>query len=203
MKPLHYIVVNTCIYILVHARSNVHHLIHRFTIISIIRLTTLVSFARSVNVTWDSWSISLWSAMEMHTGIVCICLPSMRIILVRLFPRLRDANSASCNDQTRCQPPARDLSIWTTGTTTRISVDAAHGALSTCHCDGQTEEDCPRRGRDEERGIPSFLSEDVKGILCEMSYTIEYDKQQEPELPMDRLETADSSRSARTGCTES
>jgi hypothetical protein len=58
------------------------------TIVSIIRLQSLVHFSKSANPTWDNLSVSQWSTVEINIGIICACMPSLRILLVRLFPKL-------------------------------------------------------------------------------------------------------------------
>lgn len=57
------------------------------TVVSIIRLQFLITFARTKNPTWDQQSITKWSAIEIAVGMVCSCLPSIRVILVRVLPR--------------------------------------------------------------------------------------------------------------------
>ncbi|KAH8890587.1 hypothetical protein GQ53DRAFT_721375 [Thozetella sp. PMI_491] len=57
------------------------------TVVSILRLQSLVSFATSTNLTWDQFDVSNWSTIEINVGIICACLPTMRLILVRLFPK--------------------------------------------------------------------------------------------------------------------
>ncbi|ORX92397.1 hypothetical protein BCR34DRAFT_258352 [Clohesyomyces aquaticus] len=57
------------------------------TIVSILRLQSLVHFANSSNPTWDQWDVSNWSTVEINVGIICICMPAMRVVLVRFFPR--------------------------------------------------------------------------------------------------------------------
>lgn len=61
------------------------------TIVSIIRLASLVEFRESTNLTWDYWAVSLWSTVEITVGIICACMPSMRLILVRVAPKIFDA----------------------------------------------------------------------------------------------------------------
>jgi hypothetical protein len=56
------------------------------TVVSILRLQSLVTFANSTNPTWDNWEVSFWSTIEMNVGIMCACLPTARLVLVRLFP---------------------------------------------------------------------------------------------------------------------
>ncbi|KAL5374849.1 hypothetical protein PMIN06_012375 [Paraphaeosphaeria minitans] len=58
------------------------------TVVSIIRLHSLVDFAKSTNPTWDYWAVSNWSTVEINVGIMCVCMPSLRIILVRFFPKV-------------------------------------------------------------------------------------------------------------------
>ncbi|EWZ28632.1 uncharacterized protein FOBCDRAFT_227717 [Fusarium oxysporum Fo47] len=57
------------------------------TVVSVIRLQTLVLFAKSSNPTWDYWNVAVWSVIEIHVGMICTCLPTLRLILVRLFTR--------------------------------------------------------------------------------------------------------------------
>ncbi|TLD11905.1 hypothetical protein PspLS_11259 [Pyricularia sp. CBS 133598] len=65
------------------------------TVVSILRLQSLVAFARSDNPTMDSWDVTSWSVIEINVGIMCACLPSLRLLLVRIFPRLGGTSAAS------------------------------------------------------------------------------------------------------------
>ncbi|EAQ89514.1 hypothetical protein CHGG_06133 [Chaetomium globosum CBS 148.51] len=65
------------------------------TIVSIIRLHALVTFAQSSNATWDNFPVSLWSTVEINVGIMCTCMPTLRLLLVRLFPALGGTTSRS------------------------------------------------------------------------------------------------------------
>ncbi|KAK4085145.1 uncharacterized protein Triagg1_135 [Trichoderma aggressivum f. europaeum] len=58
------------------------------TVVSIVRLQFLVNLGSSANPTYDQVDVSIWSTIEINTGIVCTCLPSLRLFLVRLFPSL-------------------------------------------------------------------------------------------------------------------
>ena len=58
------------------------------TVISILRLRSLVNFAASANPTWDQADVILWSNIEINIGIICACLPALRVILVRMFPKI-------------------------------------------------------------------------------------------------------------------
>ncbi|RFU28030.1 hypothetical protein B7463_g8306, partial [Scytalidium lignicola] len=58
------------------------------TVVSILRLQSLLHFAKSSNPTWDNLAVSQWSTVEINVGIICACMPSLRALLVRLFPKI-------------------------------------------------------------------------------------------------------------------
>ncbi|KXJ91893.1 hypothetical protein Micbo1qcDRAFT_58244 [Microdochium bolleyi] len=58
------------------------------TIVSMIRLASILKFSSSSNLTFDYTGISLWSTVETATGIMCACMPSMRLILVQAWPKI-------------------------------------------------------------------------------------------------------------------
>lgn len=58
------------------------------TIVSILRLRSLVNFAKDSNVTWGFYDVSVWSTVEISIGIVCACLPAIRLLFVHFFPAL-------------------------------------------------------------------------------------------------------------------
>jgi hypothetical protein len=58
------------------------------TVVSILRLQSLISFAKTSNPTWDQTDVISWSNIEINVGIMCACMPSLRVILVRMFPKV-------------------------------------------------------------------------------------------------------------------
>ncbi len=70
-----------------HASNPVVCLLNLFssTIMSILRLHSLIVAAKSFNLTWDFLELALWSSVELTAAIVCACLPSFRLMLVKLF----------------------------------------------------------------------------------------------------------------------
>ncbi|CAG8959455.1 hypothetical protein HYFRA_00001353 [Hymenoscyphus fraxineus] len=58
------------------------------TVISILRLRTLVIFGSSQNPTWDNYEVGVWSDLEINVGIICTCMPCLRLLLVRMFPKI-------------------------------------------------------------------------------------------------------------------
>ncbi len=67
------------------------------TIVSMIRLLSLVQFAKSQNPTWDQVGIVRWSLIETNVDGICVCLPTLRMMLVRAFPGV--FRSSSKRDQ--------------------------------------------------------------------------------------------------------
>ncbi|KAF4992906.1 hypothetical protein FGRMN_6849 [Fusarium graminum] len=61
------------------------------TIMSILRLNAVIKLRAGLganNATWEYTEFALWSSIEISTGIICACLPSFRVLLVRIFPKL-------------------------------------------------------------------------------------------------------------------
>ncbi|KAI1328539.1 CFEM domain-containing protein [Xylariaceae sp. FL0255] len=57
------------------------------TVVSAIRLQSLILFANTQNPTYDYNDAAWWSIIELHIGIICACLPSIRSLLVILGAR--------------------------------------------------------------------------------------------------------------------
>lgn len=58
------------------------------TVVSVLRLRSLVHFAASSNPTWDQADVVYWSTIEINVGILCASLPALRVILVKIFPAI-------------------------------------------------------------------------------------------------------------------
>lgn len=56
------------------------------TVVSVLRLQALVTFASAVNLTQANYDVHFWSTIEINVGIICACLPAMRQWLALLFP---------------------------------------------------------------------------------------------------------------------
>ena len=57
------------------------------TVISALRLQTLVNFFNSRNPTYDFFAPALWSALEVYIGIICACLPAAKVFFFRVAPK--------------------------------------------------------------------------------------------------------------------
>ncbi|KAK8101153.1 hypothetical protein PG999_011527, partial [Apiospora kogelbergensis] len=62
------------------------------TVISVVRLSSLIEFRGSSNLTWDYFGVCLYSTVEITIGIICACMPTLRMILVRIWPRVFDGS---------------------------------------------------------------------------------------------------------------
>ncbi|KAH8682619.1 hypothetical protein BX600DRAFT_448936 [Xylariales sp. PMI_506] len=56
------------------------------TLVSILRLRSMIEFGSTVNVTQDYVEVGYWSTIEISIGITCACMPAIRALLVKLFP---------------------------------------------------------------------------------------------------------------------
>lgn len=60
-----------------------------------LRLRSLVHFANTTDMTWDYLEASLWSVIECQVGIICTCMPAIRLGLTRLFPKILGSTNRS------------------------------------------------------------------------------------------------------------
>ncbi|KAJ4185738.1 hypothetical protein NW755_008189 [Fusarium falciforme] len=58
------------------------------TIVSIVRLQSLASYATTSNVTQDYVEIGYWSTIEVPVGILCACMPAIRSLFSLVFPKV-------------------------------------------------------------------------------------------------------------------
>ena len=57
------------------------------TVVSVLRLQTLIHFANTRNPTWDYFGIAVWSVTETMVGIICACLPMAKVFFTQLVPQ--------------------------------------------------------------------------------------------------------------------
>ncbi|KAH6611478.1 PTH11 GPCR protein [Trichoderma cornu-damae] len=103
------------------------------SVISLLRLKSVIFFADLINPTWDQWNVAWWSTIEVNVGIICTCLPTVRLILKRMFPRtLSSGNdrSVACLSHIGDAPP-RGAETPTSSSmelsTTALATDARSG----------------------------------------------------------------------------
>ncbi|CAO2647549.1 Nn.00g084710.m01.CDS01 [Neocucurbitaria sp. VM-36] len=72
------------------------------TLVSILRLKALVHFAFSSNVSWEFLDVSVWSSIEICVGIICVCLPTLRLLVVKTSDVLGGSSSRSRKRNDNC-----------------------------------------------------------------------------------------------------
>lgn len=65
------------------------------TVVSVLRLQSLMKYASSTNVTWDNTSVAIWSTIELNVGMICTSLPTIRLLAVRVWPVLNGSTIRS------------------------------------------------------------------------------------------------------------
>ncbi|PCH05242.1 Hypothetical protein PENO1_023430 [Penicillium occitanis (nom. inval.)] len=71
------------------------------TLVSILRLESLVRFSKSTNSTYDNAPAVYWSVLECDIAIVCACMPALRIILGAILPKYFGSNFNSITGESR------------------------------------------------------------------------------------------------------
>jgi hypothetical protein len=71
------------------------------TIISIIRLHSLVIFSNSKNPTYDNVPTAYWSVLEVYVGIFSISMPYIRRFCARVFPSLFGSHAFTLDRKTQ------------------------------------------------------------------------------------------------------
>ncbi|KAI1098890.1 hypothetical protein F4804DRAFT_323539 [Jackrogersella minutella] len=58
------------------------------TIVSIVRLYSLIRFGKTQNLTQDYVETGYWSTIEVPVGIICACMPAVRSLFSRALPKI-------------------------------------------------------------------------------------------------------------------
>jgi hypothetical protein len=84
------------------------------TVISIIRVRSIIHLMTQDNVTWEYYGTAIWSSVEVAVGIICINMPVLRQALVRAFPALGGSTMQSnTNPQTPGQSKRKSWPVLT------------------------------------------------------------------------------------------
>ncbi|RMZ66270.1 oxidase [Pyrenophora seminiperda CCB06] len=63
--------------------------------VSTIRLYSLIHFASTQNITWNYVDAGIWSLLEINVSIICGCMPAHRLLIVKLWPKMRSHVASS------------------------------------------------------------------------------------------------------------
>ncbi|KAH9886786.1 hypothetical protein F4778DRAFT_773890 [Xylariomycetidae sp. FL2044] len=58
------------------------------TIVSIVRLHSLIQFGTTSNLTQDYVEVGYWSTIEVPVGVICACMPAIRSLFSLAFPKM-------------------------------------------------------------------------------------------------------------------
>jgi hypothetical protein len=96
------------------------------TVISILRLQTLVKFAKTFNLTYDNFPAVYWSSLEGCFGTVALCLPTLRPLLSAIAPKV----FGTVSNTTKTSTARRSrLSVFSRVTRRRDNTAASSRAL--------------------------------------------------------------------------
>ncbi|KAL3495295.1 hypothetical protein BJX62DRAFT_196525, partial [Aspergillus germanicus] len=70
-------------------------------ITSILRLSSLRTVAKSNDTSWSNVAAAYWTAAECNVAIICACLPFLRPLVSRIFPRFLSTGNSYNNRYTR------------------------------------------------------------------------------------------------------
>ncbi|PWY84858.1 PTH11-like integral membrane protein [Aspergillus heteromorphus CBS 117.55] len=70
-------------------------------ITSALRLSSLLTVAQDTDTSWSNVGAAYWTAAECNVAIICACLPFLRPLISRIFPRFLSTNTNSYNRYTR------------------------------------------------------------------------------------------------------
>ena len=117
------------------------------TIISAIRLQTLIKFADSQNPTWDYAPTVIWTVIESKVGMICACLPMAKVFFTRLAPQwlgMTVPNTYGPRKTPKGSAPAKE---WTNASSTIASTDRlAHKPYTESVFFTKMDEDQVRKG---------------------------------------------------------
>lgn len=57
-------------------------------VVSFLRLNSLYLGSKTTDPTWDFVGVAIWTSIELNTAVICACLPTLKPLASRLFPRL-------------------------------------------------------------------------------------------------------------------
>jgi hypothetical protein len=63
-----------------------------------VRLSTLDAAATTADPTWDNTEAALWSFLELSIAILAVCLPTLRPLVLKIFPRLMQNSTPNAPD---------------------------------------------------------------------------------------------------------
>lgn len=149
-------------------------------IISILRLQSLLVFLQTSDISWHNPLAAIWSSLEVNIGITCSCLPTLKSLVSRWFPRafhsssyMRDSDH-SHEQRERGGQGGGEGHTGSSGSSSNPSKASKKFALDTLGPRGATHHTVIQSGRDK-RARQAFGEDD--NSLEEIEFGAVRDKQ--------------------------
>ncbi|KAI4860998.1 hypothetical protein F4820DRAFT_83025 [Hypoxylon rubiginosum] len=100
------------------------------TIVSIVRLYSLIRFGTTSNVTQDYVEVGYWSTIEVPVGIICACMPAVRSLFSLALPKLFGTTRATLTSNFGSHGPSSSGNRLGVDSKNKISVKQEWSVLS-------------------------------------------------------------------------
>ncbi|KAL3421569.1 hypothetical protein PVAG01_08015 [Phlyctema vagabunda] len=75
-------------------------------LISVIRLHDLYRLLKTKDLSWDNATVAIWSTLEIHLGIICASLPTLKPVISWLFPSILSTKDSHLNGEPSPNAPS-------------------------------------------------------------------------------------------------
>ncbi|KAI1764254.1 hypothetical protein GGR53DRAFT_494441 [Hypoxylon sp. FL1150] len=99
------------------------------TVVSIVRLSSLIRFGNTSNVTQDYVEVGYWSTVEVPVGIICACMPAVRSLFSMALPKLFGTTRATINSTFGSYGPNSSINRLGADSTNTIKVQQEWSVL--------------------------------------------------------------------------
>lgn len=151
-------------------------------ITSCLRVTTIDLQATSPDPLYDIAS-TMWTIIEMNVAIVCACLPQIRPLIVKWFPRLMPSHYVNSRERSdkRSAYTASNLSKLNTGSNNRNYWGPEQGNWTRMNSAGTGQDST---NQTSEPSPEEYALEDDKGLQIQktVQYTVEYLPERKSEM---------------------
>ncbi|KAI1768928.1 hypothetical protein GGR53DRAFT_462009 [Hypoxylon sp. FL1150] len=145
-------------------------------ITSCLRVTTIDIQATTPDQTYDI-SSTMWTIIEMNVAIVCACLPQIRPLIVKWFPRLMPSYHSSSRERSDKREVLADSSLPGSHSSSSGGTRPEEGRWTRIHNHSMVQDDTDRPNfRKGDTGSEEHMLQDEKGFQIHktVQYTVEY-----------------------------
>lgn len=155
-------------------------------VVSILRLPALYAVSKTNDTTWDNPLAAIWSSLEVNSGILCSCLPTLKGCVSRYFPKFFPSNTGS-NHRT----PPIELSRHAKSNMCRISANCSQMSKASGRMGRFLRSDI----KDAEEGSSDTMSESQQtpptspGIHIQVTTIVEQEEERAEEIQRSESES--------------